>query len=513
MIDITKPPSLNDIATQLPTVWEAGLRATRLLRDSWSPERGTPVYTEAGTYTTRGWTEWTQGFQFGNALYLYEVTGDTEMLAYGREATVNQMAHHLTHVGVHDHGFNNVSTYGNLLRMMAEGTIPHDPWEAEFYRLALKVTGAVQAARWTPIAPAGGFVHTFNGPHSLFSDTIRSMRALSVSHQLGHVLMGEQDVRISLLERLVAHAEATSRYNVYFGTGRDRYDIRGRTVHESIFNTTNGVYRCPSTQQGYTPFSTWTRGLAWIAAGYPEQLEWLRTRSPEEFEDISNASAAAGHRLATAGSATTGRDAIEADWLRTACAVADFFLEQTPTDGIPYWDTGAPGLVHLGDYLNRPADPYNSHEPVDSSAAAITAQGLWRLAGYLEGEADRLATLELDLDGEGARRHSAGAITQRAARYRAATLVAAHTLFGAPYISTGDTHEGILLHSVYHQPNGWDYVAPGQKVPNGESCMWGDYHLLELAVMLHREADGRRAQRFFDIGAAGATNAINGASS
>ena len=34
------------------------------------------------------------------------------------------MASHLTHVGVHDHGFNNVSTYGNLLRLMREGRIP-----------------------------------------------------------------------------------------------------------------------------------------------------------------------------------------------------------------------------------------------------------------------------------------------------------------------------------------------------------------------------------------------------
>ena len=27
------------------------------------------------------------------------------------------MAPHVSHVGVHDHGFNNVSTYGNLLRL------------------------------------------------------------------------------------------------------------------------------------------------------------------------------------------------------------------------------------------------------------------------------------------------------------------------------------------------------------------------------------------------------------
>jgi hypothetical protein len=33
----------------------------------------------------------------------------------------------------------------------------------------------------------------------------------------------------------------------------------------------------------------------------------------------------------------------------------------------------------MGDYLNKTADPFNSYEPVDSSAAAIGAQGLLRL--------------------------------------------------------------------------------------------------------------------------------------
>ena len=77
------------------------------------------------------------------------------------------------------------------------------------------------------------------------------------------------------------HAETTARFNVYFGRGRDAYDVRGRVAHESIFNLNDGSYRCPSTQQGYSPFTTWTRGLAWILCGYAEQLEFLATL-PEE---------------------------------------------------------------------------------------------------------------------------------------------------------------------------------------------------------------------------------------
>jgi hypothetical protein len=73
------------------------------------------------------------------------------------------MASHLTHVGVHDHGFNNVSTYGNLLRLMREGRLPAEPWESRFYEVALKVSGAVQAARWTRLGPDLGYVPSFNG--------------------------------------------------------------------------------------------------------------------------------------------------------------------------------------------------------------------------------------------------------------------------------------------------------------------------------------------------------------
>ncbi len=95
-----------------------------------------------------------------------------------------------------------------------------------------------------------------------------------MAHQLKHCLMGENDEAISLLERLLMHAHCTAMSNVFYGEGRDTYDVRGRIAHESLFNLNDGRYRCPSTQQGYSPFSTWTRGAAWIIAGYPEQIEF-----------------------------------------------------------------------------------------------------------------------------------------------------------------------------------------------------------------------------------------------
>jgi hypothetical protein len=428
------------------------------LEKSWPLERGTPVFTVKGKYTSRGWTEWTQGFQFGSAILQFDATGEERFLELGRRRTVERMSSHVSHIGVHDHGFNNVSTYGNLLRLMHEGRLDWNDREKEFYELALKISGAVQASRWTRIADGSGFIHSFNGPHSLFVDTIRSCRALALGHQLGHALMGEQDAKISLLQRLVEHARNTARYSIYYGKGRDAYDVRGRTAHEAIFNVTNGAFRCPNSQQGFSPFSTWTRGLAWAVCGFPEELEFLKLVPDAEFKPLGGC-----------------REIVKV-FLDAATATADFYLENSCADGIPMWDTGAPNLHRLpGNYLQRPAHPYNDWEPVDSSAAAIAAQGLYRLGRYLQGRGSSKA----------------------GRRYLQAGLTIAGTLLEEPYLSTSAKHQGLLLHSVYHRPNGWDYVAAGQKVPNGESSMWGDYHLRELGLLLLREARGEPYLTFF----------------
>ncbi|MCL4789476.1 MAG: glycoside hydrolase family 88 protein [Verrucomicrobia bacterium] len=433
------------------------------IEKTWKPQQGTPVFTVKGRYTSRGWTEWTQGFQYGSALLQFDAMGDKRFLEIGRRGTVERMATHVSHIGVHDHGFNNISTYGNLLRLMREGKIPHNEDEKNFYELALKVSGAVQAARWTEIADGTGFIHSFNGPHSLFVDTIRSCRALAVAHQLGHVLMGEQDARISLLQRLVEHAINTARYSVYYGEGRDAYDERGRTTHEAVFNTASGAFRCPNSQQGFSPFTTWTRGQAWAICGFAEQLEFFRRTGVAPVSKL--------YREKEVGDR---RDACPA-FLRAALATADHFIEHSCVDGIPMWDTGAPHLHRLGNYAAKTSDPYNQWEPVDSSAAAIAAQGLIRLGNYLTANGEKKSGV----------------------RYRQAGLTISRTLFREPYLSTDPKHQGLILHSVYHRPNGWDYIAPGQSVPNGESSMWGDYHARELGLLILREARGEVYPTFF----------------
>ena len=84
--------------------------------------------------------------------------------------------------------------------------------------------------------------------------------------------------------------------------------------------------------------------------GFAEELEYIETLSETSLKAYGDPAE------------------IKAFLLKAATASCDFYIEHTPTDGIPYWDTGAPNLHKLGDYLSRPADPYNDFEPVDSSA-------------------------------------------------------------------------------------------------------------------------------------------------
>jgi unsaturated chondroitin disaccharide hydrolase len=343
----------------------------------------------------------------------------------------------------------------------------YDGWEEVAYSNAIAASGAVQASRWSGTAPvkskhtanasALGYVYSFNGPHSLFIDTMRTTRILGVGWQLGHSLMHEGDRSANLLKRSVLHGLTTSQYIVFHGDSEHTYDVRGRTAHEGTFNRNDGAFRARATQQGYSPFSTWTRGLAWAMLGFAEELEFFKTISASDFKSACEISKS---------------DVLKV-YERNAKETCDHYINDVSTlDGITYWDDGAPGLSRLGDWRSRAADPYNDFEPVDASASAIAAQALIRLGNYL-------------------------GRTGKGKKYYQAGLTVAKTLFDEPYLSTKRNHQGLLLHSIYHWPNHWDHVPKGAKVSHSESSLWGDYHLLELALLVHRLSDGSPYLKFF----------------
>jgi hypothetical protein len=192
--------------------------------------------------------------------------------------------------------------------------------------------------------------------------------------------------------------------------------------------------------------------------GFAEELEWMEGLDETRLEGIG------------------GKKNIIQFMLKAARATCDFYIAYSCTDGIPYWDSGAPKLDRMGDWSARSADPFNSFEPVDSSAAVIGAQGLLRLGNYLNNHGEK----------------------EKGNHYWQAGLTVVDTLLDEPYLSKDAGHEGLVLHSIYHRPNGWDYIPPGSKIPNGESSMWGDYHMRELALYVQRIIDQRTYYTFFN---------------
>ena len=148
------------LTPKLSEFWQLSGQKIQMIESEYDTDKGAPVFTVNGKYSSRGWTEWTQGFQYGSAILQFDATGNETFLNIGRENTIKKMTPHVSHIGVHDHGFNNVSTYGNLLRLMNEGKIAFNEWEKNFYELALKASGAVQASRWSKTKTGGGYIYS-----------------------------------------------------------------------------------------------------------------------------------------------------------------------------------------------------------------------------------------------------------------------------------------------------------------------------------------------------------------
>src|ERR1700742_2320480 len=105
MIKIDDKLTPSDLREKLAGFWELSAKKIKLLENNYDERKGSPVFTINGNYTTRGWTEWTQGFQYGSSILQYDATGEKPFLEKARKKTISVMAPHVSHTGVHDHGF------------------------------------------------------------------------------------------------------------------------------------------------------------------------------------------------------------------------------------------------------------------------------------------------------------------------------------------------------------------------------------------------------------------------
>ena len=304
------------LRVSLERAFNFGLAQLERMHDKWPSNKPAPIFTENGFWTRPEyvWTDWCPGFYAGMMWLAFENTGDDKWRAAAEEYT-RALEPRKFDRDVHDLGFIFMSTADRWYRLLPDG----DPLE-RWLRDILVTAGTVQSFRWKDTGE-DHYIYSFHGPQSLFIDVMMNIRLLFRAHELG----GSAE----LYRKAAAHARTTERRLVR-RAGSRIMDHDGLVIHEAIFNPVSGEFRNLSTQQGYSPYTCWARGLAWAMYGFTDAYSYTRDRF----------------------------------FLETAERCAAYYLSNTPDGGAPFWDYGAPNIPS---------------EPVDSSAAAIAACAFWKL--------------------------------------------------------------------------------------------------------------------------------------
>ncbi len=305
-----------DLRAKIERAFQFGVSQVERMTRKWPCHKPAPIYTENGVWTRPQfmWTDWCPGFYAGMMWLAFERTGETRWRQVAEEYS-RALEHRKFDRDVHDLGFIFMSTADRWHKLLPEGD-PTKQWLKDL----LITAGTIQSFRWKETGE-DHYIYSFNGPQSLFIDIMMNIRVLFRAHELG----GDEE----LYRKAVTHARTTEKYLVRKDSPR-LMDRDGSVIHEAIFNPVRGEFRNLSTQQGYSPFTCWARGLAWAMYGFTDT--YLFTRDPF--------------------------------FLETAERCAGFYLKNTPDGGVPFWDYGAPNIPD---------------EPLDSSAAAIAAVAFWKL--------------------------------------------------------------------------------------------------------------------------------------
>ena len=305
-----------DLRARIERAFHFGVMQLEKMIAKWPANQPAPIHTRNGLWHRPEfiWTDWCPGFYAGMMWLAFEETGDAKWRRVAEQYT-RALEPRKFDRDVHDLGFIFMSTVDRWYRLLGDDD-PIGRWLKDI----LVTAGTVQSFRWKETGE-DRYIYSFHGPQSLFIDIMMNIRLLFRAHQLG----ADEE----LFRKAVTHAKTTEKYLVR-KHGKRIMDRDGMVIHEGIFNPVRGEFRNLSTQQGYSPFTCWARGLAWAIYGFTDTFLFT------------------GDRF----------------FLETAERCAGYYLENTPDGGVPFWDYGAPNIPD---------------EPLDSSAAAIVAVAFWKL--------------------------------------------------------------------------------------------------------------------------------------
>lgn len=253
-------------------------------------------------------TGWASGFYAGNLWVTYKHTGVESLKPLASSQTQSLRQQQFNNAN-HDVGFRMLPTFGE-----ANKVNPSDDSKAVLLRaagtLATRYNPQVKAVRsWGPINDTQNF--------GVIIDNMMNNELL---------MWGAANGGDPAWKQMAINHALTTR--------RDHVRPDGSITHRVKYNQKNGSVVSKDNPQGYITGSTWARGQAWAITGFTLAFRYTQ----------------------------------DARFLETARKTSDYFVNNLPSDNVPYWDFQAPGTPQ-GPSAPDPA-------PRDSSAAAIAAYGL-----------------------------------------------------------------------------------------------------------------------------------------
>lgn len=226
---------------------------------------------------------WCSGFFPGSLWYIYEYTGNEEVLALARKQTakLHGICGRKTD---HDIGFQVNCSFGNGYRLTGDSTYLPEIQDAAA-KLAKRFYPAAQVIR------SWDWGKKWSCP--VIIDNMMNLELLMNAHEL----FGTD----SLKSIALSHANTTM-------VNHFREDYT--TFHLVDYDKQTGEIRGKQTVQGYADDSAWARGQGWAVYGYSMMY----------------------------------RETGNKDYLVHSENIARMLLDRLPEDGIPYWDFDSPAI-------------------------------------------------------------------------------------------------------------------------------------------------------------------------
>ncbi len=256
------------------------------------PDDRMPRTFQGDTSVSSNTAWWTSGFYPGSLLYLYEYSGDEELLNLAKDKlTILENEKHNT--GTHDLGFMLYCSFGNALRLTGDTAA---------YREILLTGAESLISRYNPTVKA---IRSWEGwTYPVIIDNMMNLEFLTQASKLS----GD----VKYYDIAVIHANTTI---------QNHYRPDYSSYHVIDYNPEDGSIVGRKTAQGAFDESAWARGQAWGLYGYVMMY----------------------------------RETGDTAYLDFAKNLAAFILNHPnmPEDLVPYWDFNAPDLTDDSPYAEQ----------------------------------------------------------------------------------------------------------------------------------------------------------------